>query len=141
MTTTANLQMTQQRRAILDALSKLASHPTADELYRIVRRRLPRISLGTVYRNLDILTRRGIIGRLPTASAQGRFDGDTRDHYHVRCVDCSQVADVPVEPQARLEAAVRGNSEYEIIGHQLEFVGRCPACRRKQRRKGAGRAR
>ena len=78
-------RVTRQRRVILEELRKLTSHPTAPALYEVVRRRLPRISLGTVYRNLELLARAGFIQRLDLQGAEARFDGNPEHHYHVRC--------------------------------------------------------
>ena len=129
------LRMTRQRRVILDELRKVRSHPTADELYARVRRRLPRISLGTVYRNLNILTELGIIHTLELAGNQKRFDGTCDEHYHVRCLGCGRVDDVPAAPSAAIVNRIRRKLHYEIIGHRLEFVGYCPRCRKRRTRK------
>ena len=131
-----NYRVTKQRKVILEELRKVRSHPTADQVYEMVRQRLPHISLGTVYRNLEILSERGIIQRLDLGGTQMRFDGDTSMHYHVRCVSCGRVDDVPVEPATELNDAVRGASDYEIIGHRLELVGLCPKCQKRRHRPG-----
>ena len=122
-------RMTRQRRVIVEELAKLTSHPTADELYRIVRRRMPRISLGTVYRNLEALSRRGEIRKLDNAGTQKRFDGDTEHHYHVECANCGRVDDVRLRRQVHLEQAVRSATDYAITGHHINFIGLCPECR------------
>ena len=78
-------RMTQQRKVILEELNNLKTHPTADDLYQVVKVKVPRISLGTVYRNLEILSSDGLIKKLEIGGAQKRFDGDLSDHHHVRC--------------------------------------------------------
>ncbi|UCE27452.1 MAG: transcriptional repressor [Candidatus Coatesbacteria bacterium] len=128
------LRMTEQRRVILEELRKVKTHPTADEVYELVRRRLPRISMGTVYRNLDILSESGEILKLDSGP-QMRFDGDTKDHYHVRCVRCGRVGDLHVEPIPGLDKFVGSGREFDIIGYRLEFIGICPSCR-EDRKKG-----
>jgi Fur family ferric uptake transcriptional regulator len=122
--------MTRQRRVILEEIKQTGSHPTAYEVYETVRRRLPRISLGTVYRNLELLFEYGEVQKLELGGAQRRFDGDTANHYHVRCLHCGRVDDVLIERLATLEDLIRGVSEYEIVGHRLEFLGLCPKCRK-----------
>jgi Fur family ferric uptake transcriptional regulator len=122
-------RMTRQRRVILEELAKLKTHPTADELYRIVRRRVRRISLSTVYRNLDILARAGTIHKIDMAGAQARFDGDVSRHYHLRCTKCGRVDDSPAGPLPMIDEAARQITSYEIVGHRLEFLGICPACK------------
>ena len=89
---------TKQRQVILQELQKLTSHPTAAALYRIVVRRLPKISLGTVYRNLDLLTKTGVIQKLEFGSEEARFDGNSTPHYHIRCVKCGRVDDIHRPP-------------------------------------------
>jgi Fur family transcriptional regulator, ferric uptake regulator len=121
-----------QRKIILEELSKLRTHPTANEIYEIVRRRLPRISLGTVYRNLEILSESGLIQKLELAGAQKRFDGIVDNHYHVRCIRCGRVDDIPSIEFSNINDAMNGVSQYEILWHRLEFVGICPHCRNSE---------
>jgi Fur family ferric uptake transcriptional regulator len=132
--------MTPQREVILDRLRKADSHLTADEVYEMVRARLPRISLGTVYRNLETLSRLGMIQKLDIAGAQRRFDAITKNHYHLRCLGCGRIDDAPMKLQASLEGSLEGLTEYEIIGHRLEFVGFCLKCRKKPRMRTQRRA-
>lgn len=124
--------MTRQRRAILELVRETESHPTADEVYRRVRRRMPHISLGTVYRNLELLSERGLVRRLGQASSQRRFDGRVEEHYHVRCLGCNRVEDISVKPAIPAARAVGRASSYEIVGHRLEWVGFCPKCSRER---------
>jgi len=124
-------RMTNQRQVILEEIQKVNTHPTADEVYEIVRRRLPRISLGTVYRNLEILSARGLIQKIGPLSSQMRFDGITKNHYHLRCIYCGSVEDAPIDPLENLEKALWEKSDYSIIDHKLEFIGICPKCRKK----------
>ncbi|MBM4325985.1 MAG: transcriptional repressor [Deltaproteobacteria bacterium] len=126
------LRMTKQRRLILEELLKNKSHPSADEVYRLVRARLPNISLGTVYRNLELLSESGLIGKLELSGVAKRFDGTVEEHYHVRCVQCGQVRDVEVAPLPEIHVAVQDASGYEIFAHRLEFRGLCPQCRKRR---------
>jgi len=106
------LRMTRQRRTIMDVLENGKDHPPADEIYKRVRRRLPRISLGTVYRNLDLLAEHGMIRKLEFAGSQRRFDGKTDNHYHVRCTACGRVEDAPLDPMTGLEDGLRNATDY-----------------------------
>ena len=92
-------RVTRQRTVILEELRKLTCHPTADELCDIVRRRLPHISLGTVYRNLDHLAEEGIVLRLDMAGKSKRYDGNIQPHQHGVCDECA----------ARLAQTMPGN--------------------------------
>jgi Fe2+ or Zn2+ uptake regulation protein len=129
MSSTTKIRMTRQRKAILEVLRYVDTHPTADEIYRMVRRRMPHVSLGTVYRNLDILSQHGVIKKLEAAGTQRRYDGNVSTHYHVRCVHCGRIADVKVEHIQSIEDQLRVHSDFEIIGHHLDFEGICPDCK------------
>ena len=129
-------RMTKQRKVILEELQRYGSHPTADELYEKVKKRLPRISLGTVYRNLDLLVSEGLIGRLRGDYPQMRFDPRTDEHYHITCLSCGKIEDAPIEPLQdpikNLENVVGNLTKYGVFGHKLEFVGFCSECLKKQ---------
>ena len=120
-------RMTKQRSIILEVQRGVTSHPTADEIYGMVRKKLPRISLGTVYRNLDLLTSSGEILCLNRAGAQKRFDGRIGLHHHIRCTSCGKVGDVfsPV-PLPDTSAVIPG---FSVHGVEVEFVGLCDSCR------------
>jgi len=120
--------MTKQRRVILETLRKHNIHPTADTLYEMVRKQMPRISLGTVYRNLEILTALGEIQTLELSGSQKRYDGVPQKHYHIRCLHCGRVDDAPIAPLNRLEDDLYESTVYTIMGHRLEFIGLCPEC-------------
>ena len=126
-------RMTQQRRVILKELQSKNNHPSADELYERVRVHLPRISLGTVYRNLEVLCELGEIQKLSLSGSIKRYDGHPSKHYHIRCVRCNRVDDAPIAPMNRIEDELYETTVFEIIGHNLEFVGFCPECSKKNR--------
>ena len=126
-------RMTRQRRIILETVKGLKTHPTADEVFGLVRKRLPRISLGTVYRNLDLLTEQGVIRKLETAGQQKRFDGDITPHYHVKCVKCGKIDDLYFElpkPSAEWTAQTR----FQILEYNVELLGICPQCQEEMNR-------
>ncbi|TNF50913.1 transcriptional repressor [bacterium] len=125
-------RMTQQRKVILDELNRLKTHPTADELYTLVREKLPRISLGTVYRNLDVLAKAGMIRKLDMGGSQRRYDGIEDPHDHIRCLECGKVEDIHVQTVVDMERITGEISGYQIQGHRLEFVGLCPDCGPKE---------
>ena len=119
---------TRQRQVVLEELRKLTSHPTAGELHAIARSRLPKISLGTVYRNLELLADLGLIRKLETTGSEARFDGCTDSHYHVRCVRCGRLDDVHNVSADPLKGDVESLGGYKLLGYRLEFIGICPAC-------------
>lgn len=125
---TKKLRQTDARRIILEELKDLTSHPTADEVYDIVRKRIPRVSLGTIYRNLEILSENGQIQKLEGGGTQRRFDGNTGNHYHLRCLVCGRILDLPTQPLKEIEKAVFDLADYEIRHYKLDLIGVCPPC-------------
>ena len=122
---------TVQRRVILEELQKLKVHPTASELYEIVRRRLGEISLGTVYRNLVLLSEMGIIQKLELGDSEVRFDGKTQEHYHVRCIDCGRINDLHDLPGELSITLPIETTDFSITGLRLVFYGICSPCQEK----------
>ena len=123
-----NLRMTRQRKVIVEELRKVNTHPSADEIYEMVRKRLPRISLGTVYRNLEILSKNGKIQKLELGCKLKRFDGIADNHYHIRCLHCDRVVDAPADFDVAVNHDLKSVTDFKIIGHRLEFIGICPDC-------------
>jgi len=134
MNTIPGQRCTRQRQLILQSLRELDCHPTADELYQRIRETLPRISLGTVYRNLDLLVRSGLVRRLAIAGSQARYDGDLSAHVHVRCVRCGGLDDVFVSESAARELPATSRNGFRITGCRVEYVGVCPNCVNDQSR-------
>jgi Fur family transcriptional regulator, ferric uptake regulator len=121
------IRLSRQRETILAELCKVKTHPTADEVYDMVRKIMPRISLGTVYRNLDFLSSRGVVLRLGGAGTQKRFDGNPAAHPHLRCSACGRVDDLEY-PLVLPELPAEQSMGYESLRCDVEFVGVCPIC-------------
>ncbi|MEF2231341.1 MAG: transcriptional repressor [Pseudodesulfovibrio sp.] len=131
MTSDMGFRLSKQRKVILEELRKVKTHPTADEVYDMVRRIIPRISLGTVYRNLEFLCNQGLVLKLGAPGAQKRFDGTPEPHPHIRCSVCTAVADVECEIEMPvLPSNCTGG--YTIHSTNVEFVGICPRCQKSQ---------
>ena len=123
-----NMRLTTQRQIILEELGKVTSHPTANEVYDMVRKRLPRIGLGTVYRNLELMAESVIILTLEVGGTQKRFDATVEPHYHIRCMNCGKVDDIDLEVKEEINSAAEKASSYKILGHHIEFTGICIDC-------------
>ena len=135
------LRLTGPRRLVLDVVRSTEAHPTAEAIHQMVRRRLPRVSLGTVYRNLRLFVAEGLVKELPGPHA--RFDGNLREHHHFTCLACGRIADVDgplTEPHSRaLVSRVASSGGFSVTHHRIEFYGRCAACPRKGRGRPARR--
>ncbi len=122
------LRRTKQKEAILEVLRGTTSHPTADWVYNEVRKEIPNISLGTVYRNLRLLCESGGILELDLCGTLSRFDARRDNHYHFRCVKCGLVFDVDVPVDMEMDKIVAQRTGFMISYHRLEFRGVCKNC-------------
>jgi len=119
---------TKQKETILRVLRDSNCHPTAGRIYEQVRREIPRISLGTVYRDLKALKQEGEIAELSLADRLTRFDGNTRNHHHFQCQKCGYIFDVAEPIDTELDSRLAQETSFEVFYHHLEFYGLCPDC-------------
>ncbi len=124
------LRMTNQREMILRELKKSKKHLTADELYTRVKKYMPRISLATVYRNLEILSDARMIRKLEISGRQKRFDSELEDHDHIYCVQCHCIENLDIGKSEVVLDSV-DTKGYTVTGRRLEVTGICPKCQEK----------
>ena len=132
---------TRQREAVLRAALASGEHPTADMIYAAVRRELPRVSLGTVYRNLQRLVAEGRISLTPlqdTGERSARFDPETRPHDHFVCQRCKRIHDVEREGSGAVDLRRLEREGFQVTSHTLAVYGICPRCVESSRKQLAG---
>lgn len=117
-----------QRTLVLDAVNRLKSHATADEIYEAVVQTHPRISRATVYRNLNQLADDAEIQKLEMPDGPDRFDHILQRHYHAKCSRCGRVFDVEMDYMEDIIRLVKDAHGFAIDGHNLVFTGVCPSC-------------
>lgn len=122
-------RLTKQRLAVLKALQGTRSHPDANWIYEEVRKEIPHISLGTIYRTLGILKEAGLLRELDYAGSPSRYDANTENHAHIVCTNCGRINDLPLLIPDRLEEQASKVTDFLITDHRLEFYGLCPDCR------------
>ncbi len=123
------LAITVQRRVIIEALAERADHPSADQLYDMVRGRLRGISRTTVYRVLETLEGIGVVQKVSNPEARARFDADTVRHHHLYCTRCQKIQDLS-DPALELLPLPSGEyGGFAIAGFSITFSGVCPDCR------------
>lgn len=125
------IKYSRQREAIANYLSSTKEHPTADTIYMNMKEQFPNISLGTVYRNLNLLIEQGEIIKLSCGDSCDRFDGNPLPHYHFICTDCNRVLDLEMESIAHINVIANANFKGIIEGHNTFFYGKCPDCTKK----------
>ncbi|MBI3795908.1 MAG: transcriptional repressor [Deltaproteobacteria bacterium] len=140
MVSEVNKRATRQLAAVYQALQGDHSHPSADEVYQRVRRTLPRISLGTVYRNLQRLVTEGKIRMFLLGERIARYDPMVAEHDHFICQRCGRVEDVLLERNRQVNLAPLVNQGFTVTAHSLAIHGLCQKCGRvRPHRAGARR--
>ena len=126
------LKHSKQRQAILDYLASTTKHPTADTIYKAIREEFPNISLGTVYRNLALLSSTGDIIRISSGDGADRYDYTTTLHYHFMCEKCGKVYDLPMDTIYSINDLAQQFTSHKISGHQTFFYGICQDCNKER---------
>ena len=122
------IKHSRQREAIRENLMNRYDHPTAETVYMDIKEDFPNISLGTVYRNLSLLSDLGEIQKIVTGNGPDRFDGNPAPHSHFQCRTCSSVLDLPFEYNEELNKQASKSFAGIIEGHVIQFSGLCPSC-------------
>jgi len=117
-----------QRQRILELLRTTTCHPTAMWVYDQLRAEFPKLSLGNVYRNLNILVAKGLVQELKMGSTFDRFDGNVQPHYHFVCTDCGEITDLKLTHKGNLNEQVRRQTQARVDYHRLDFYGSCARC-------------
>lgn len=122
------LKHSRQRDTIMNCLINRKDHPTADMIYNSIREEIPNVSLGTVYRNLNLLAELGEIRRLNCGNGPERFDADTHPHYHFICRECGQMQDLPMDVLTKINSQAQEYCGGRIDSHITYFYGLCENC-------------
>lgn len=120
--------LTSQRRAVLEALSEARGHPSAEDVYLVVKRKNPRVALGTVYQALSVLEKIGVIESKHWSDSPTRYDLNLVPHLDVRCIRCGEVAEVPGVEMGDIEQQIQANTPYEVTRTAMLIEGLCPKC-------------
>ena len=123
-----------QRQLVLEAVKARCDHPTADQIYLDVRARDEKISRGTVYRNLGLLSDEGQISQVRVPAAD-RYDLRPDRHYHLFCTVCGRVFDAPLPYHAEYDAHIGEETGFQVSRHRLVFEGLCSDCAKNQKQK------
>lgn len=124
------LKITPQRVAVYRALIKTDTHPTAEEVHKMVRETIRNISLDTVNRTLLTLTQIGVAFQVEGTGQPRRYDGGLEDHQHFRCIKCGKVIDFHYEPFDNIEIPQHLQGQFEIMRKTVYLEGVCGTCRK-----------
>jgi len=120
-----------QRERILALLRSTDTHPTANWLFGRLKKEFPNLSMGTIYRNIGILVRQGLIARIAFGSTFDRLDANVAEHYHFICERCDAIIDLNLPIDGRLDKQVPTSEGFKVHRHAVEFYGLCPKCAKK----------
>src|SRR5215212_3774001 len=123
--------LTSQRRAVLEALKEAQGHPSAEDIYLIVKKTNPRVALGTVYQALSVLEEIGVIGSKHWSESPTRYDLNVEPHLDIRCAGCGEVSEIPGVELGELEMNIRDNTPYEVTRTTMVIEGLCPICKER----------
>jgi Fe2+ or Zn2+ uptake regulation protein len=120
--------LTSQRRAVLDALKDFKGHPSAEEVYLLVKKKNPKVALGTVYQALSVLEEIGLIEAKRWSETPVRYDLNTEPHHDIRCTQCGEVAEIPDIEFEDFAMRIRDKTPYQVTNTSLVIEGVCPDC-------------
>lgn len=126
------LKYSRQREAVYNFLTTRKDHPTADLVYTNIRQEYPSISLGTVYRNLQLLTSIGKIQKIKVGDGTDHFDADISPHNHFYCRKCGSVIDLDMDSIDEINSIAAKNFDGKIERHIICFTGICGKCLKKE---------
>lgn len=125
-------RLTKQRRIILEELRKVCTHPTVEQIHKMVVKKMPKISLATVYRNLEFLTGKKEIIKLRSKDKKARYDGNNDCHCHLMCKKCGKVIDIFDCQKILVKSKELEKSGFQVDCGHLEIPGLCKVCYKKQ---------
>jgi Fur family peroxide stress response transcriptional regulator len=130
----ASTKYSRQREKIKEYLANTKDHPSADMVYAHLRKTMPNISLGTVYRNLNLLVSQGEAVKLNFGSGADHFDGNVVPHYHFVCSECGRIKDLEISKDdiERINEIASKGFKGEVQGHYAYFFGKCDSCKEDQ---------
>lgn len=126
-----NLAVTPQRVKVYEYVTSVTTHPSADQVYEVVREAFPTISRTSVYRILDTFARHDLIKRLVHPGTAVRYDGNTERHFHLYCTQCDTVFDLfqlELFPEFSREAILKAAGDFKVLDYSVVFTGICARC-------------
>ncbi len=130
------MRYSKQKENIKKGLEKFCIHPSAEELYINLKPENPNLSLATVYRNLNKLVQKGEIKKIEGLCGQIHYDYNTSEHFHIICIECNRIFDLPAEMAESLKKVLKKQNEFEILNYDILVKGLCKNCKQKGDKNG-----
>ena len=131
------MPVTHQRLAVFRALLESESHPDADAIHKSLRGAYPTLSLGTVYKTLEMLQTLGLARAVSSPGPTRRFDGNRSPHHHLWCTRCGRLMDVELDQLA--DIALPASLDFQVLDLTIQFNGICSKCRTQGPHEGVSR--
>lgn len=125
------MNYSKQRDFILNALQMNPIHPTAEEIYTLLKKDHPKLSLATVYRNLNQLVQTGLVRKITGLENSDHFDHQLHPHYHFLCQSCGKIYDVPETVAPDVDRLVAKSLGATVTRHDMSFSGVCSVCQKR----------
>lgn len=125
------MNYSKQREKILEYVKSVKTHPTAQMVYDNLKSQIPNLSLGTVYRNLDVLSETGKLRRIKIANSKDRFDGDLTSHSHAMCIKCGEIFDIQACNFTSADECIEKKLNCIVLSHDVMFNILCSECKNK----------
>jgi Fur family transcriptional regulator, peroxide stress response regulator len=122
------LRITPQRIAIIKYVTNTQSHPSAEEIHKVIQKKYPMVSMATVYKTLDLLRKMSMVQELGFADGSARYEANVRRHINIICMRCGRIDDMDEHSLSTLESKIAEKSKYEIFGRRFELYGFCSQC-------------
>jgi Fur family ferric uptake transcriptional regulator/Fur family peroxide stress response transcriptional regulator len=134
----AKRKKSELRDRILELLKSTGNHPTAAWVFDKLRTEFPRVAVGTVYRNLNILVSEGLVKMINFNEPIERYDGNLLKHYHFICEQCGTIQDLDIPPLKSIENRIEKQTGMDVTHHRIDFYGICPTCKRRSKGEAKG---
>jgi Fur family peroxide stress response transcriptional regulator len=128
------LAVTHQRQVIYEALMRMHDHPSPEAVYAQVRRRIPSISLATVYKNIKTFVEHGLLREVSLHHGSTRVETNMEPHHHMVCIQCKAIIDLPDEDVEPVRMKRRAPDGFRVKRFSIEGIGYCKKCAPDQNR-------
>ncbi|WP_105317766.1 manganese-dependent transcriptional regulator PerR [Thermus tenuipuniceus] len=122
-------RLTRQRKAVLEVVKRAHNHPDAAWIYQEVRKVVPKVSLGTIYRTLEALVEEGYLIPITKAGEATRYDANLHPHLHLVCQGCGALVDLEVDLPDLLTPVQEAYPQLEVREVEVTYKGLCPTCK------------
>ncbi|WP_338472158.1 Fur family transcriptional regulator [Niallia sp. XMNu-256] len=128
-----NIRITPQRLEMISILKGTKEHFTAEDIYQKLIKQFPSVSIATVYNNLKLFVKLGLVNELQFGEGLSKFEWIDKEHYHIICTSCGEIEDFHYPQLKEVESFAQDLSKFKIKDHHLLFYGLCQDCNKLEK--------